>query len=323
MSAVQRLRDGELAEVARRARSRRRSRPRAARRRRASGRSRPRTAGCRRRARRSPRPPPPAGPARARRAARASTASSSGSRSSARKCRLPAPQSGRVSSSSGRARVTIRIGTFAAPLEQVVDEVEQARVGAVEVLEHQHHGARAGEPLEERAPRREQLRRAAGRRLADAEQRQQRRLDPAPLGLVGDVLGDDLGDLARASSPRRRSRAGRHAPRTISPSAQKVMPSPYGGRAALVPPDRARRGRRCTSGTPRRGGSCRCRPGPMTDTSRDPPLARRRVEQVLEQPQLVVAADERRLEALVAAAPAALGDDAQRPPGRRRAPPCP
>ena len=48
------------------------------------------------------------------------------------------------------------------------------------------------------------------------------------------------------------------------------------------------------------------------------PLATGGVEQVLEQPQLVVAADERRLEGLDPAAAAALGDDPQRPPGRDR-----
>ena len=48
-------------------------------------------------------------------------------------------------------------------------------------------------------------------------------------------------------------------------------------------------------------------------------LARRRVEEVLEQAQLVVAADERRLERLPSGpAPPALGHDAQGTPGRHR-----
>ena len=49
-----------------------------------------------------------------------------------------------------------------------------------------------------------------------------------------------------------------------------------------------------------------------------PPLAARGVEQVLEQAQLVVAADERRLERVAAVATAALGDDPERAPGRDR-----
>ena len=78
------------------------------------------------------------------------------------------------------------------PLEQVVDEVEQARVGVVEVLEDHHDRAARGEPLEERAPGPEELLRA--RRPTRAQQRQQRRLDPGPLGLVGDVLLEHRGD---------------------------------------------------------------------------------------------------------------------------------
>ena len=49
------------------------------------------------------------------------------------------------------------------------------------------------------------------------------------------------------------------------------------------------------------------------------PLAARRLEQVLEEPDLVVATDERRLEALPGATTVPLADDAQRPPGGDRA----
>ena len=48
------------------------------------------------------------------------------------------------------------------------------------------------------------------------------------------------------------------------------------------------------------------------------PLAGRRVEEVLEQTELVVAADERRLERVGPVAAADLGDDAERAPGRDR-----
>ena len=57
----------------------------------------------------------------------------------------------------------------------------------------------------------------------------------------------------------------------------------------------------------------------MTRHEPRPPLAARRVEEVLEQAQLVVAADERRLERLGAVAAADLGDDPQGAPGRDRA----
>ncbi len=39
----------------------------------------------------------------------------------------------------------------------MLDEVEQARVGVVQVLEDERHGARLREPFEERAPRAEEL----------------------------------------------------------------------------------------------------------------------------------------------------------------------
>ena len=85
----------------------------------------------------------------------------------------------------------------------------------------------AGHPLEERPPGAEQLVAPPAGALADAEQRQQRRLDPAPLGLVGHVrvrrvsatfAGVVVSASSVSSSPARA--------RTISPSAQNVMPSP-------------------------------------------------------------------------------------------------
>ena len=47
----------------------------------------------------------------------------------------------------------------AAPLHEVVDEVEQALVGVMEILEHHDHRRGRGQPLEEGPPRGEQLRR--------------------------------------------------------------------------------------------------------------------------------------------------------------------
>jgi hypothetical protein len=106
----------------------------------------------------------------------------------------------------------------------VVDEVEQAAVGPVQVLEDQP-------PVPRAAMRSKNVRqaakscRAAGARLADAEQGQQRRLDPARSASSGRTRLDRLATFSRvvgSSSPR----ASRRARRTISPSAQKVMPSP-------------------------------------------------------------------------------------------------
>ena len=140
----------------------------------------------------------------------------------------------------------------------------------------------------------------------------------------GDVLARPSPRPSRGSSPRRRVSSRPARPRTISPSAQNVMPVAVGRAAAGVPPDVSRPGRRCTSGTPRRGGVLPMPAGPDdADTSRDAALALGGVEQVLEQAQLLVAPDERRLERLAPVAPAALGDDAHRPPRRHRRLPCP
>ena len=147
------------------------------------------------------------------------------------KLRLPAPQSGPALEELRPGERDDEDRDAAAPLEQVVDEVERARVGPVEVLEDQRR------PVPSPASRSKNVRhaansssRAACRRLADAEQREQRAArSSARSSSSGTCSASDVARSARASSPRRRSRAGRRAPRTISPSAQNVMPSPYAG----------------------------------------------------------------------------------------------
>ena len=184
----------------------------------------------------------------------------------------------------------------ARPLEQVVDEVERARVRPVEVLEHQHHGRRRGEPLEERAPRGEQLlgRRCPARRPAAPAARARSSAAPP----------------RRARAPRRSPRPSPGSSRSSSlsseaaarrgpsrPAPRSVMPSPYAGRAALVPPDRLHEAVDVLQNSHAR----RLLPMPAGPDDRHepgPPLAGGGVEQVLEQPQLVVAADERRLQRL-------------------------
>ena len=83
-----------------------------------------------------------------------------------------------------------------APLDEVVDEREEAAVGPLEIFEDHRHRTVGGDPLEERAPRREELVLAAGRRVAHAEERQERGLDPSALALVGHPPGGRLGDPA-------------------------------------------------------------------------------------------------------------------------------
>ncbi len=75
------------------------------------------------------------------------------------------------------------------PPRHLLDEVEHAVVGPVDVLEHHDRGAPFGNPLEEGAPCAEQFGAVDVRDGSDPEEPRQRRLDPFPLVAVGDVLG--------------------------------------------------------------------------------------------------------------------------------------
>jgi len=55
----------------------------------------------------------------------------------------------------------------------VVDEVEQARIGPLKVLEHEHGRALFGDALEEQAPGREERVATARRSLLDAQEAEQ------------------------------------------------------------------------------------------------------------------------------------------------------
>ena len=84
------------------------------------------------------------------------------------------------------------------------------------------------------------------------------------------------------------------APSPRAPSRRRPRRRRGSGRGATRPP---RRGRRCTSRTPRRGATCRCRRSRSTETRCALRSSARRVEELLDEAQLAVAADERRLEA--------------------------
>ena len=89
----------------------------------------------------------------------------------------------------------------AQPVDELVDEVEQALVGPVQVLEHEHERPLLGERLEEAPPGGEGLSAAvaaeAGVRL-ESDQRAEVRLDPARIARVVDsVLDGDVQLLGR------------------------------------------------------------------------------------------------------------------------------
>ena len=179
-----------------------------------------------------------------------------------------------------------------------------ARVGPVEVLEQEGDRARAGEPLEERPPGREQLGRAAGRRLADARGARAARARSSRRSASSGTFGARTSAILRAGrrgvvaleQARPRRGPSRPAPRTRSPRRTTgERPSCHHTRST-------------TPSTYLRNSHARrllpMPAWPVIETSADALLARRRVEQVLEQPQLRVATDERRLEPLVTAPPA-------------------
>ena len=129
------------------------------------------------------------------------------------------------------------------PVEQVLDELDQRRVGPVDVLEDHDHRELVGHPLDEQAPRREEILTVRRHAVGQAEQVLQPWLDELALVRVGDDLGQHrrqlrrrlvgglvLGDpgahphhLRETPSTRRRRRrrgSGRDAttPRSSSPS---------------------------------------------------------------------------------------------------------
>ncbi len=203
-----------------------------------------------------------------------------------------------------------------APLEEVIDEVEQPGVGEVEVLEDEDDRSRGGEALEERPPGGEELLRAARRGL-DPEQGEQGRLDPAPLRLIGDVAREGLGDLR----PGRRLVVGLEQPAAFADhlaERPEADPLAVGRRAAVVPPDGVHQAVDVLQELP--GQSCLADPGGADDRHEaGPPVPACRVEELLEHPQLIVAADERGLERLAPVPATDLGDDPERPPGGHRA----
>ena len=199
--------------------------------RRACARTPPRRAGCRPRAQQRLL-------RRRRRARRGRGARASSRRSRRRRAapsesvsalRLPPPQPGRRSSSSGRAVPTTSSGTSRRPVGELVDEVEQAVVGPVQILEDEHERAAA-----RRAPREAAARPRTPRRASAAPPPRRGR----PAGASCARRPGALASSARASTidaelllaPSAASSVSRipACALTISPSAQKLTPSPYG-----------------------------------------------------------------------------------------------
>ena len=83
----------------------------------------------------------------------------------------------------------------ARPVEQVLDEVEQPRIGPLQVLEEQYGRVLLRESLEEDPPRRKQVRSVRGFVVADPEGMREPRCEPRALFGIGHVLVDRLTEL--------------------------------------------------------------------------------------------------------------------------------
>ena len=263
----------------------------------------------RRRARPAVRPSP-LPPAAARRRARGSRPGSSGSSAIVVALRRPPPQPGRRSSSSSRARQTISAGP-AHPARQVLDQVEHALVGPVDVLDRDHHAAGAGSPPRPAsAPRRTGGRAsAAGPRLVDAGRPSRAR--PAarcPSGRAIVAASRSGGSSVSASETQRLDPAQELAPRPAR--SRRCRRSRTGrGRSRRAPSRRARRRRRGSCPTRKAGFSGRspicARQLAQQARLADPgladhgdqvraALADHPLEQRQQQRRLVLAADQRR-----------------------------
>ena len=149
------------------------------------------------------------------------------------------------------------------PVDQMVQEIQQPRVGVLGILDQQHHRVLRREPLEEQPPPGEQLlprqRRPAvpGERDAEQPAQPQPRHTPARpgRGRTGPALPPACPPRSRRGLPRRCRAAGgrsRPAPRTPPPPRRTGT-----GPGATTPPPPAHR---CTSRTPSPAGTCPPRP---------------------------------------------------------------
>ena len=229
-------------------------------------------------------------------------------------------QRGRVGDPGGPARPALgELGSgeaadedrvLARPVEQLLEEVEQALVGPVHVLEQQDHRIAVREPLEEQPPGREQLL-AHQPRLGGSQQRPERLGDPLALAGVLDPLlepgGEPRVDLGRGcvvADP--------------EPLADHVGERPVGdpvaeGEAAAEVPEHLDREPVdvVVELGPEPGLAD---PGGAADPDQARDLAvDAGVEEVLDQPQLRRPADERRLRAGPQPGPGGAADHPQRP----------
>ena len=144
------------------------------------------------------------------------------------------------------------------PLEEVLDEVQQAGVRPLHVLEHHDDRVALREALEEDPPGREHVLLVAGDTVLEPQQMREPGLDPIALLRVGDELLDGRAQLLERR--RRLLLLGDAAPHLHHLDERPVGHALAVGQAApSMPQARRRRGRRRTSRTPTTAATCRCR----------------------------------------------------------------
>jgi hypothetical protein len=204
----------------------------------------------------------------------------------------------------------------AGPVEQVLDEVEEAGVRPLQVLEDERDGRGLRHPLEEEAPSGEEVLFVARARLAEPEQMREARLETAPLVRRAHDRGERLAqlgerDLGRVVLADPRAHAHHLCERPVG-DAVAVREA-----AAAMPVHVVREPVDVLLELPREPRLADA--GDAED--RDEPRAalfRGGVEEILDELELALAADERRLEPGRAALAAPRRDHAQRPEDVRR-----
>ena len=184
-------------------------------------------------------------------------------------------------------------------------------IGPVQVLEHQDDRAGRGEPLEQDTPAREQLVRGDGG-IPHAQQGEDRGLDPGALLVIGDVPLEHLADLGPRLALVGGLREAASGPDHLAQGPERHAAAVRRG-AAVVPPDGVHHAVEVLLELPRQAALAHAGRARDRDEAGST-LAGRRMEEVLEHPDLLVATHERGLEELRATPASALGDDPQRPP---------
>ena len=208
-----------------------------------------------------------------------------------------------------------------AGLEQVLDQVEQAAVGVLGVLEEEHDGLVTADPLEERRPRREEVGPVEDAPVAAAEQRRDPRGQPGGLGgrrrHGGDTGADLLLDLRRSVGVEHLEPRAHHLGERPEGDAVAV-----GQAAATVPEERVGEPVDVLLELPAQPALADARDA-GDDGEPRPAVLLRRVEELADLAQLTLATGHRRLEAVDPLRPAHRRDDGVGAVEARPARPCP